>query len=102
MRRGEHLREFAGGRGRNQVRIVASAAMRGGGITLTRRAIYRVNRVPASPGLRVRQAAPPGEALKRAPQGERRGPTARGWGLQKPSRLVLPPGTRGSTEGAVA
>ena len=49
--------------GRNQVCIVVSAAIRGGGITLTRRAIYRVNRVSASPGLRVRQAAPAGEAI---------------------------------------
>ena len=52
------------GRARDQVRIVVSAAIREGGITLTRRAIYRVNRVSASPGLRVRQAAPAGEAIK--------------------------------------
>jgi hypothetical protein len=35
-----------------------------GGVTLTRRAIYGVNRASASPGLRVRQAAPAGEAIK--------------------------------------
>ncbi len=64
MTRGEHWREFAGGRGAIKYAFVVSAALRGGGITLTRRAIYRVNRVAASPGVRVRQAAPAGEAIK--------------------------------------